>query len=113
MDDTVELSERLGRAIAGSPQAARLHAARDALKAQKEVEQTLKDYQVQADKINALQQENKPVEVEDKHKLQELEDKLFGSEVFKEFTAAQVEYVDMMRKINQAIQKHLGETEDL
>ena len=113
MDDTVELSERLGRAIAGSPQAAKLRAARDALKAQKEVEQTLKDYQVQADKINALQQENKPVEVEDKHKLQELEDKLFGSEVFKEFTAAQVEYVDMMRKINQAIQKHLGETEDL
>jgi len=110
--DCIELASRLGKAIADSPQAVALRAARAALNAEAELTSTLGEYQKQADKIAQLEREQKPVEVEDKHKLQELNDKLVASEVFKKFTAAQVEYVDLMRKVNDAIRRELAETEE-
>jgi len=109
--DCIELSAQLGRAMAGSPQAVALRAAREALNSQPEVIKTLEEYQEQAEKVTRLEQEQKPVEVEDKHKLQELNNRLVGSEVFKKFTAAQVEYVDLMRKVNDVIRRELAETE--
>ena len=48
----------------------------------------------------------------DKHRLQELNDKLVASQEFKKFTAAQVEYVDLMRKVNEEIRRELAETEE-
>ena len=111
MADIVELAQRLGKAINESPQAAALRAARAALSAEAEVTQLLKEYQDQADRIAQQEQDQKPVEVDDKHKLQALQDKLFGAETFKKFTAAQVEYVDMMRQVNAALREQLMETE--
>ena len=62
--------------------------------------------------VALLEQDNKPIEVEDKHKLKDFEEKLLGRPEFKGFTAAQVEYVDMMRKVNEAIHKQLAEVEE-
>jgi cell fate (sporulation/competence/biofilm development) regulator YlbF (YheA/YmcA/DUF963 family) len=111
VDDILQLAGRLGKAISGSPQAAKLRTARKALEEEKDIEQTLSDYQAQVDKIAKLQEENKPIEVEDKRKLQQLQDKLLSAEVFKNFTAAQVEYVDLMRRVNEALRTQLAETE--
>ena len=111
MNAIIELAGRLGRAVADSPQAATLRAARDEMNKQPELDQLLKEFQAQSEKVATLQRDNKPIEVEDKHKLQELQDKLVASETFKKFTAAQVEYIDLMRKVNQAIQKRLSDTE--
>ena len=111
MTASIELARRLGKAIADSPQGAAFRAARQELNAQPDVQKTLQDYQQQAEKIGQLEAEQKPVEVVDKHRLQELNDNLVASEVFKKFTAAQVEYVDLMRKVNQALQAELAETE--
>ncbi len=71
----------------------------------------LKQYQEQSLKIEQLEHENKPVEVEDKHRLRELHEKLVASDVFKRFTGAQVEYVDLMRQVNQALRRQLAEVE--
>ena len=71
----------------------------------------LRDFQAQSDKIRQLDAEQKPVEVEDKHALQELQDELVASEIFKKYTAAQVNYIDLMRQVNQAIQNELAPTE--
>lgn len=111
MADITELARQLGRAINSSPQAAGLRAARKALGDEPELDKLLKDYQGQAEKIAKLEEEKKPIEVEDKHKLQRLQDKLFASESFKKFTAAQVEYVDLMRRVNDALRRQLAETE--
>jgi cell fate (sporulation/competence/biofilm development) regulator YlbF (YheA/YmcA/DUF963 family) len=45
------------------------------------------------------------------HRLQELQQKLLAHEVFKTFTAKQVDYVDLMRQVNDVIRKHLAPTE--
>ena len=111
MTDIIELAQRLGKAISESTQADNLRAARKEMSKQGEITQLLKDYQTQAEKVAKLEHENKPVEVDDKHKLQELHGKLVASDVFKKFTASQVEYIDLMRQVNETLQKQLSETE--
>lgn len=111
MNDIIDLANRLGRAINDSPQAVTLRAAREEMNTHAEVTQLLKDFQTQADKIAKLEAEKKPIEVEDKHRLQDLQDKLVASETFKKFTAAQVEYVDLMRRVNGALREHIEQTE--
>jgi cell fate (sporulation/competence/biofilm development) regulator YlbF (YheA/YmcA/DUF963 family) len=110
-EEIMELAEKLGKAIAASPQAAGLRAARAELLKHPEVQQLLKDYQAQAGKLAKLQDESKPIEPEDKRKLEELQNKLVSDETFKKYTAAQVEYVDVMRKVNSSLQKPLAEVE--
>lgn len=112
MDSITELADRLGGAIADAPQAKDLRQARDDFNTESELTQVLKDYQKLAEKIAKLETEQKPIEVDDKHKLMELRDKLISSEKFKKLSAAQVEYIDLMRRVNEALQKHLVETEN-
>jgi len=111
MDDVISMAEKLGTAIAQSPQALGLREARKAMQAQPDLVKLLDDYQAQTDKVAALEEQQKPVEVDDKRKLQDLHDRLVSSDVFKKYTAAQVEYVDMMRRVNHILRKHLTEVE--
>ncbi|MHC4982848.1 MAG: YlbF family regulator [Planctomycetota bacterium] len=111
MSEMIELAERLGKAIADSPQASALRAAREELRKNAELSQLLKDFRAQAQKVAKLEGENKPIEVEDKHKLRDTQEKLAASDIFKKFTAAQVEYIDLMRKVNVALEQQLSATE--
>jgi len=107
----IQLAERLGKAIANSPQAMSLRTAREELDEQEDLSKMLTEFQEQAEKVARLERENKPIEVEDKRRLRELQDKLVASETFKRFTASQLEYVDLMRKVNEALRGQLMETE--
>ena len=111
MQDIIQLAERLGKAIADAPQTKALRAARKAMNDNAETVQVLADYQKHVEKVALLERDNKPIEVEDKHKLKDFEERLLGRPEFKDFTAAQVEYVDMMRKVNETLRKELSETE--
>lgn len=111
MKEIIEQASNLGKSIAASPAATNLRAARAELEKHAGVLETLKKYQQQADKIGKLEDENKPVEVADKHALQNLHDQLVSSDVFKKFTGAQIEYIDLMRKVSDAMRSQLGETE--
>ena len=111
MSAIIELAQRLGKSIADSPQAAALRAARKELDSRPEIKKLLEDFQAQSEKLADLEQAKKPIEVADKHRLAELQDKLVGEEVFKKFTAAQVEYVDLMRRVNETLRKHMHAAE--
>lgn len=112
MDKAIlELAEKLGRSINDSQAAATLRQARKELDQHKDIVEVLQKYQQQFAKIQQIEEQNKPVEVADKHTLQELHDKLIASDVFKKFTAAQMEYVDLMRQVNTALRKQLAPTE--
>jgi len=104
----LELARRLGEAIGQSPQSAKLQETRKALDAEPETRQLLAEYQAQAEKIAVLEEANKPVEVDDKHRLQSLHDKLVASAAFKKYTAAQVDFLDVMRQVNEAISEGMG-----
>ena len=111
MSEIVDLANSLGKAIAQSPAATKLREARKALNAESDLLKLLEEYHAQSDKMSKLEAENKIIEVEDKHKLQALHDKLVASDTFKKFTAAQMDYVDLMRQVNAALRKQLSETE--
>ncbi len=107
MSDPIELATQLGKAIAESPEAQKYRQAREALEAEGDLAQTFEAYHEQAEKVARLEAENKPVEVADKHKLQELNQTLVSAPTFKQFTAAQMDYVDLMRRVNQALSGEL------
>ena len=112
MPDVMKLAEELGKAINDSPQAVALRKVRDELSKLPEMTKLLKDFRDQSDKIARLEADQKPVEVEDKHKLQELHGKLVATDIFKKYTAAQVEYVDVMRRVNDTLRRQLADTEN-
>jgi len=103
------LAEELGKAIAAAPQVAKLREAQKALDGEEGTTQLLTDYQQQADKVAQLEADQKPIEPEDKRKLQDLHDALVASETFKKYTMAQVDYVDLMRTVNDKIRQSLGD----
>lgn len=110
MSDIIELASRLGKAIAQSPQGSAMRKARADMNAEEEVMKLLREFQEQSQKIADLQRDSKPIEPEDKQKLDRLHEQLISKEAFKKFTAAQVDYVDLMRKVNEAISNELQET---
>jgi cell fate (sporulation/competence/biofilm development) regulator YlbF (YheA/YmcA/DUF963 family) len=112
MPTITELAAQLGQAVATSPQAAKLRAAKDELDRHADIAAMLKEFSAQAEKVAKLEEANKPIEIADKHKLQELQDKLVSHEVFKRFTAAQMDYVDLMRQVNTELRKHLAAVEE-
>lgn len=107
-----ELAGRLGKAIADSPAATELHATRKALEEHPEISKLYKEFQDQSLKVAKLESEEKPVEVADKHKLHELREKVIASAEFKKYTAAQVEYADLMRQVSEAMQSKLEDEEE-
>ena len=112
MDERIlGLASRLGQTIAESKSAKALQAARQAVDADKDLQQVMRDYRLQADKLRKLEQETKPIEPEDKHALEAMNQKLAASEKFKALTAAQMEYIDLLRKVNEAVQKELAAAE--
>ncbi len=111
MEDIIAMAERLGKAISASPQAAGLREAQAAMQADEVTSKLMADFQAQTQRIAQLEAEQKPVEVEDKRKLEDLHGKLISMKMFKTFTAAQVEYVDVMRRVNDAIRVQMGPPE--
>jgi cell fate (sporulation/competence/biofilm development) regulator YlbF (YheA/YmcA/DUF963 family) len=112
MSAVTELAGRLGQAIADSPEAKALNQARKELEADPQLRETMEQFGRQMGKVQKLEEENQPIEPEDKQKLAELEKTLAASEKFKAFSAAQVNFYDMMRKVNQAIREKISDLED-
>ncbi len=109
MSDILDLADRLGKELAASPQARKLAAARAELEKHPPLVQLFRDYQQHAEKVARLEEENQPIEVPDKHRLDDLRRQLLSNDVFKTLTAAQVDFVDLMRRVHQAMNKHLHE----
>lgn len=112
MEAIINLAQQLGEAISSSPQAAALRSIRQQMAGQDDLTTLMTDYQKQMDKLAQLEQEGKPIEVDDKHSLRDLHDNLVSNPVFKKFNEAQMEYVDLMRKVNEAMRTKLQETEE-
>lgn len=107
MDQLIELAKRLGQQMAAHERTTLLKAAQKEVDGNEEAEQLIKAYQTQAQKMVELEKAKKPIEVADKQKLSELEDGIGMHSALSELTRRQVDFVDMMRKIKQAIDEQL------
>ena len=107
MQDLLEQAKKLGQMIADDQRTKSLKDMQDNLDKDEDAKQLLQDYQQQMEKITELEQTGKPIEVEDKHKLRDIEEKMAVNETIKQITIKQVEFVNMMNKVKAEIDSQI------
>ena len=103
MEKLIELAERLGKLVAENERTALYKKAHQALKDDAQASELVKEHQQQAEKIMGLERQQKPIEVEDKRKLSALEGKISTNAVLRDLMRRQVDFVEMTRKLHEAI----------
>jgi len=93
----------LGQTLAADEAVRAYMAAQRALRDDTEAKELLQKYTAQADRIHQLEATQRPVEVADKQKLQELERGMSANPTLKQFMRAQVDYLALMNSVNNAI----------
>jgi len=107
MEHLLEMAKKLGQQIAAHERTRLLKQAHESVNEDTQAKDLLEQYQAQAEKMHQLEQQQKPVEVEDKHKLQEIEKNITTNENLKEMSRRQVDFVEMMKKVKEAIDAEL------
>lgn len=108
MEDILELAEKLGEAISADPRYKALAAIEEQISRDESIKKLLDEYHAQQSKIAELERSVKPIEPEDKRRLQELQEKVIGTDLIKKMSAARFEYANLMRQVDEAIQSKLG-----
>ena len=108
MEEIVSHARRLGKMIAEHPRTQAMQQASGALRADADAQRLLDDHRRQAENIRRLENEGKPIEVADKHKLADLEAKVAGNPLIMKLMKTQADYVELMQAVNSAIGSQLG-----
>ena len=103
MEEIIAAARDLGRKIAAHPRCADFMAAARAVAEDREAQAVLRAYQEQARRVQGLEHAGKPIEVGDKHKLAECEASVASNEKLKAMMKHQANYLEMMNRINAAI----------
>ncbi len=103
MEDIIAHACELGKKIAAHPRCSEFMAAAKAVAEDLDAQRILKAYQDQVRRVQELEAAGKPIEVDDKHKLADAEGQVAGNDKLKEMLKYQADYLEMMNRINQAI----------
>ena len=103
MEEILDLAEKLGNLLRNDNRFRALMEAEKKVMADAEAKKLLEDFQTQSQKIMERERRREPVEVEDKHRLRDLHEKVAGHALIKELTKARVEYAELMNRVNRAI----------
>ena len=106
--DLIKQAKALGEAIAQHADVRAFFAARVEVEKDTAAQALLKNYSAQAQRVQRLTAEQKPVEPEDKRKLLEYEQQMAGNPALKKMMAAQVGYITLMNRVNQAMETPLA-----
>ncbi|MBL8880807.1 MAG: YlbF family regulator [Phycisphaerales bacterium] len=104
LNEIIEEARGLGELIARHPRLIAYAAARKAVSSDREANRLLSDYARQADRMRHLEAEQRPIGVDDKRKLAELEQQFASNELLKTLMRAQADFVEMMGHINRAME---------
>lgn len=108
IQELLDQARALGRAIANHPDVQAFLAARKEVDADGDTQQLLKAYTTQAQHIRNLETQQKPIEVGDKRKLAECEQKMASNEALKQLMRTQADYVALMNQVNRAMEESLA-----
>ena len=113
MEEILAAASALGRKIAQYEAFRRLRPAEDTVRSDPALKKLLEDFDRQRRKIEDLESSQRPVEPEDKHEMIRLSDAVHDSPKLQNLVRAQADFLELMTKVNQAIQRELhppGET---
>jgi len=107
MEKALAAAAELGRQIAQDEAFQRLRAAENAVQADAASQKILEEFDRQRRKIEDLERAGKPVEPQDKHEMIRLSDAVHSAPKLQELVRAQADYMELMNKVNKAIQQAL------
>ncbi len=111
-EEIIDAAEKLGQLINQHPAASAYNNAVVAIEANDDAKHLLTDYNRLMQTVMEKQQTGQPIEVDEKHKLEELQGKVIANDTLKALQVAEMDYADLRRKINEAIQGVPQQTEE-
>ncbi len=106
MPTTAEIlaaAESLGDLLAKHDAATKLESSLKALKSNVESQRVLTDYNRYLQALGEKEAAGRPIEVEDKRKLETLQKAVIMNPLLRQFQQAQMDYVDLLRKVDEAM----------
>lgn len=108
MEDIIADAVSLGKKIAAHPRMKAFMTAAQAVNGNSEAQTILQEYQSAVEKIQQSEAAGKPIEVADKRAIAECEAKVANNSLLKNMMSAQADYLEMMHRINAAIDQGAG-----
>jgi cell fate (sporulation/competence/biofilm development) regulator YlbF (YheA/YmcA/DUF963 family) len=116
MDDNLEevmhLARQLGEAIRRHPRYVGLREADARVRQDKSATEALDAYNKAAADLGRKEREGKPIDVEDKRRLQRLHESVAANETVKAFMRTHADYAELMRRMNDAILQAIGAADE-
>lgn len=106
----MEEAEKLSKLVADHPALAKLKSAQKAVSDDADASRLLGDFDRQIETLARQEQSGMPISDAQRHQLESLQSKIISHIKIKNLDLARVEFVDLLRRINQTIQKPLAET---
>jgi cell fate (sporulation/competence/biofilm development) regulator YlbF (YheA/YmcA/DUF963 family) len=96
-------AREVGKLIASHDSARKVEAAMAKLQNDVEAQRVLNDYNRHLQKLGEKEQAGKPIEVAEKQQLEKLQNAVIRNPVLRDFQMAQMDYLDLMRKVDEAM----------
>ena len=102
-DQIMEAANALGEMVAEHEATKRMESAVSALESDVDAQRAVADLNRHIESLGKKQAEGQPIEVGDKRRLETLQKAVTRSAVLREVQVAQMDYLDLMRRIDDAI----------
>ena len=103
----MDAAEKLGKMVAEHPAVARYQAAQKAVADDADAGRMLQDFDKALEKLGRQEQSGMPVTDAQRQQLEVMQSRIVSHIKVKNLNLAQVDFVDLLRKVNQLIQKPL------
>ena len=111
-EEIVSAARDLGRLIDSHEAARKLSDVLKNLEGDVDAQRLLNDHNRAAQTVAQKQSQGQPIEVEDKHKLEDLHKQVIRNPLLRDYQMAQMDFVDLMRKIDDAMSPQLSKKAD-
>ena len=107
--EILDAAKKVGQMVASHDATQKLESSLKALEADPDAQRAITDFNRFLQALAQKEQAGKPIEVEDKRKLESLQQAVVMNIKLRNFQMAQMDYVDLLRKIDDAIVNESGD----
>ena len=108
-EEIIAKARELGTMISNHTASTAYHEAMNSLENDVEAQRILTDYKRKAQALSEKEAKGQPIEVEEKHALHDLQSAMAMNPVLSKIQIVQMDYLDLMRKVEQAMAQAAGE----
>ena len=107
MEEILAMASRLGKMISQTDRFEALRKAEKDALADKDAQTALKELQEMENRIAEKEKAGQPIEVEEKHRLAELQERVRENDTLWKLAQAQADYMELLNRVNQSVHQHL------